>query len=133
MNLSKTSEYALQVMSLMAQEPTRLYRTDDIYGELRIPYRYLRKLMTSLVKNGLIASEQGKYGGYRITRPLETISLMDILNACGENYLANQCFFGFGNCALKLKCMMHDKWISIRENTMQVLVDTSLADIKKTD
>jgi len=130
MNFNKKTEYAFQVMSLMAQDETRLYRTDDIYDILKIPYQYLRKLMTSLSKNKLIASEQGKFGGYRITRPLKAISLMDILNACGENYLSNNCFFGFGNCALQHKCMMHEKWISIRESTKQVLVNTSLAEIK---
>ncbi|MFH1121384.1 MAG: Rrf2 family transcriptional regulator [Bacteroidota bacterium] len=131
MNFSKTTEYSLQIMSLMAQDETRLYRTDDIYDKLKIPYRYLRKLMTSLVKKELIASEQGKFGGYRIKRPLEAISLMDILEANNDSYLSNTCFFGFGNCALIHKCSMHEKWISVRENIRLVLVNTSLAEIKK--
>lgn len=131
MNFSKTAEYALQIMSLIAQDPTRLYRAEDIYKELKIPYRYLRKLMTSLAKNGLIESEQGKFGGYRIIKPLETISIMDILNACGDKFLTNSCFFGFGDCALLNKCIMHDKWTEIRESTTQVLRSTTLSEIRK--
>ena len=130
MNFTKTTEYALQIMSLMAQDESRLYRADDIYQALKIPYRYLRKLMTNLVKSGLIASEQGVFGGYRIARPLSAITLMDILDASGENVFAETCFFGFGNCALVHKCIMHDKWSSTRDNIRQVLVNTSLAEIK---
>ena len=115
----------------MARDEARLYRTDDIYDKLKIPYRYLRKLMTGLAKSGLIVSEQGKFGGYRIARPLEAISFMDILEAGGESYFSNTCFFGFGDCALTHRCMMHDKWISIRESTRLVLVNTTLAEVKK--
>jgi len=131
MTFSKTTEYAFQVMSLMARDETRLYRADDIYEKLKIPYRYLRKLMTGLVKNGLLASEQGKFGGYRIARPLESISLMDILEAGNDSFLTDYCFFGFGKCALDNPCMMHEKWIAVREGIRQVLVTTSLAEIKK--
>ena len=131
MTFTRTAEYALQIMSLMARDESLLYRADDIYDTLKIPYRYLRKLMTALVKSGLIASEQGKFGGYRIARPLETISLMDILEAGGERFLSDSCFFGFGECALIHKCMMHDKWLSIRKSIRLVLVNTSLAEIKK--
>lgn len=130
MNFSRTTEYALQIMSLMARDENRLYRTDEIYEKLKIPYRYLRKLMTGLVKSGLIASEQGKFGGYRIIRPLESISLLNIVESCTDNFLSETCFFGFGQCALDRKCMMHDQWISIRENIRQVLVNTSLAQVK---
>jgi Rrf2 family protein len=118
-------------MSLMARDETRLYRADDIFNSLKIPYRYLRKLMTRLVKSGLIASEQGVFGGYRIARPLETITLMDILEANGESFLTGNCFFGYGSCALVNKCIMHDQWLSIRESIRQVLVSTSMAEIKK--
>jgi len=131
MNFSKTAEYALQIMSLMARDETLLYRADDLFKKLGIPYRYLRKLMTTLVKSGLIVSEQGKYGGYRIARPLESISLIEILETCGEGFDSGGCFFGFGKCALKNKCIMHDKWLSIRKDIIQVLVNTSLAEIKK--
>jgi Rrf2 family protein len=131
MNLSRTTEYALQVMSLMAQDTTRLYRVDDIYNQLKIPYRYLRKLMTSLVRNEMIVSEQGKLGGYRIIKPLDTISLMDILNVCGDNFITNNCFFGLGDCSQQQHCMMHEKWVLIRESTMQVLTNTNLEDIRK--
>lgn len=131
MNFSKSTEYILQIMSLMAQDKTRLYSTDQIYNELKIPYRYLRRLMTSLAKKDLITSIQGKYGGYRITKPLESISIKDILEASNDNFLSMNCFFGFEKCALTNKCIMHDKWGSIQENIKQVLESTSLAEIKK--
>lgn len=130
MNFNKTTEYALRILSFMAQDESRLYRVDDIYKELKIPYRYLRRLMTNLTRSNLIISEQGKYGGYRFAKPIASISLMDIVSAAGEDRLADECFFGIGGCIQVNKCVMHDKWTLIREKMREVLNTTNLADLK---
>ena len=130
MNFSKTTEYALRIMSLMAKDESKLYRANDIYENLQIPFRYLRKLLTILSKSGLLISVQGKNGGYRISKNLNEISLLDILNTMGENPIQNECFFGFHNCAFEEKCAMHDKWMSVRENINSVLISTSLEELQ---
>jgi Rrf2 family protein len=130
MNFSKTTEYALQIMSLMAMDETRLYTADDIFRKLNIPYRYLRRLMTTLTRSKLIISEQGKYGGYRFCRPIADITLMDIVSSVEEDRLADNCFFGFGVCSLMTACIMHEKWTSIREKMKEALNQTTLMDIK---
>jgi len=132
MNFSKTTEYALRIMSFMAMDEKKLYSANYIYKNLKIPFRYLRKLMTTLSKSGLLISVQGKSGGYRISKDLSKISLFDIVNATGDNPINNECFFGFHDCAFVKKCAMHDKWAAVRENINQVLTTTTLAEVKKT-
>jgi len=131
MKFSKTTEYALRIMSFMAADEKKLYRADDIYDHLKIPYRYLRKLMTTLSGTGLIQSVQGKNGGYSITRSLDEIFLIDILRAIGEDQLTETCFFGFDDCAFLQKCSMHDKWQVIRDNIYNILSTTNLAELKE--
>lgn len=130
MNFSKTTEYALRILSLMAKDESKLYRANDIYENLQIPFRYLRKLLTTLSNNGFLSSIQGKNGGYKISKNLNEISLLDVLNTLGENPIRNECFFGFQNCALDEKCAMHDKWISVRENINNVLSSTSIEELQ---
>jgi Rrf2 family protein len=133
MNFSKTTEYAFRILSFMAQDESKLYNVDEIFEKLRIPYRYLRKLMTNLTRSGLIVSIQGKNGGYKISRKTEEIKLLEILNAVDPEYLSGKCFFGFDNCALQIPCIMHSQWTDIRTNIYTILTGTSLADIKKTN
>ena len=66
MNFNKTTEYAFRILSFMAEDESRIYSVDEIFKNLKIPYRYLRKLMTNLSKSELILSVQGKSGGFRI-------------------------------------------------------------------
>ena len=130
MNFSKTTEYALQIMSFIAAEENKFYSANEIYEALQIPFRYLRKQMTILSKTGLIESKQGKYGGYRLSKKTNEISLLDIVNVTEVTSLYNICFFAYQNCSLKAKCRMHDKWVSVRNSVIEILKTTSLKDIK---
>lgn len=133
MNFTKTTEYAFRILSFMAQDEGKLYNVDEIFEKLRIPYRYLRKLMTNLTRSGLIVSIQGKNGGYKISKNTDDLKLLEILNAVDPEYLSGKCFFGFDNCALQIPCIMHRQWTDIRTNVVTILAGTSLADIKKTN
>lgn len=133
MKFSKTTEYAFRILSFMAQDESKLYNVDEIFERLRIPYRYLRKLMTNLTRSGLIVSIQGKNGGYKISRKTEKIKLLEILQAVDPEYLSGKCFFGFDNCALQIPCIMHSQWTAIRTNINTVLAGTTLADVKQTN
>jgi Rrf2 family nitric oxide-sensitive transcriptional repressor len=131
MNFTKTTEYAFRILSYMAKDESHLYNANELYENLKIPFRYLRKQLTLLSKAGLLISEQGKNGGYKIAKDLTTISLLDIVHATGANISGNACFFGFSNCALAEKCAIHDKWASIYENVNNVLISTNLAEFRK--
>jgi Rrf2 family protein len=131
MKFNKTTEYAFRVLNFMAEDESRIYSVDEIFEKLKIPYRYLRKLMTNLSKSDFIDSIQGKNGGYKIFKDLENIKLLDILNAVDPDYLLAKCFFGFDDCALQPTCTMHDQWTDVRTHISTILASTSMADIKR--
>jgi Rrf2 family protein len=131
MNFTKTTEYAFRILSYMAMDECRLYSANELYDNLKIPYRYLRKQLTLLSKSGLLISEQGKNGGYRIAKNPVDISLLDIVQATGADIIDNVCFFGMQNCAFDKKCAIHDKWVAVYENIKNVLSTTNLAEFRK--
>jgi len=130
MKFTKTTEYAFRILSFMAMDESKLYSANELFDNLQIPFRYMRKQLTLLSKSGLLISEQGKNGGYRIAKNPKDISLIDIVQASGENIIENVCFFGFQECAMLEKCAMHDKWIVINEDIIHVLTSTKLAEFK---
>jgi Rrf2 family protein len=130
MDFNKTTQYALRILSFMAEDETKMYSTNEIFESLKIPYRYLRKQMTILSKTGLIISIQGKYGGFKLNRNIKDISLFEIVKATEETRFDNICFFGHDKCSLKKKCAVHYKWLQVREHIINVLKTTSLLDIK---
>jgi len=133
MNFNKTTEYAFRILSFMAEDTSRIYSVDEIFEKLKIPYRYLRKLMTNLTKSEFIDSIQGKNGGYKISKKPEEINLLDIISIVDPEYLSVKCFFGFDNCVLLPTCVMHDQWMNVRRNINTILANTSLANIKQSN
>lgn len=106
------------------------YSSDYIHRHLKIPKKYLQRLLTILSKNGLIKSERGKYGGYRFARKAEKIFLSDIIRAVEGFQTTPKCFFGFGQCVLDSPCAMHDVWADSQMNLINVLSSTRLSDLK---
>lgn len=46
-----------------------------------VPYDYLAKIFTRLSKAGLVRSIEGKGGGFKLAKPAEHITVLDIVNA----------------------------------------------------
>lgn len=133
LKFSKTSEYAFRILSHFAADEDRLYKSDDLFEELDIPFRYLRRLLSKLAKGGLLLSIQGKHGGFKLAKPKSEISLLDIVNAVEEKRSTSECFFGFESCPLNNRCSMHDKWMSVQDNINEILLKTTLEELQSID
>lgn len=129
MEYSRTTKYALQALSLMAKERQTIISADRLHKELKIPKKYLQRLLTKLSKSGIITSVRGKYGGYRFSKRTENITMADIIHAVEGFRTESRCFFGFSTCILDAPCPMHEAWSRLQLQTVQVLTTTTLADI----
>jgi Rrf2 family protein len=130
MRFNKTTRYAFRIFAFMSMNRTKVYRADEMYEHLKIPLRYLRRLLTDLSKTGLMESIQGNRGGFRLKIDSEEITLFDIFSATELNQEKNLCFFGYQECQFgKNKCHMHDHWITIIEGIEKLLKTTTLADL----
>ena len=82
MKLSKKGEYALRAMLdlTMAHELGRpLVPITALAEAQRIPGSFLEQILIELRQAGLLASTRGKYGGYSLARPAETIPIGEIV------------------------------------------------------
>lgn len=131
MNLSKTSQYALKILNYMVMHEGEIFTSQSLHNNLKIPYQYLRRLLTKLSNKGLIKGGKGRGGGYVIAKSYDSIYLSDILEATGEPEIFKSCLFGFENCLLAEKCKIHDRWSEARDSIIHVLQTTSLSSLKE--
>lgn len=78
---SQTVEYALRAMVVLASRPRPPLTTHTIAIDSRVPPDYLIKVLQSLARAGLVASQRGKHGGHLLTRSPREISILEIVNA----------------------------------------------------
>jgi len=133
MKLSKTSEYALRILSFMAKEPDKMYSAKFLVEKLKISDKYLRRMMTDLSKAGFIRSIQGRVGGYIFNKQLNKIILADIIDAVEGMDKYCGCVLGFDECSDDNPCIMHNTWVAVREEFSKVFRNKTLADLNFDD
>jgi len=82
MKLSKRGEYALRALIDLAiahQAGRHLLRLQEIVDKEKIPTPFLEQIFMQLREAGLIDAKRGKYGGYFLARPADTISIGQII------------------------------------------------------
>lgn len=133
MILSNTSEYALRILIYMGKDVQRLYSAKQLVEALKISDKYLRRLMTDLAKSGIIASVQGRDGGYVIAKRPEEIKLADIIEAIEGMDKYTGCLLGFENCSDENPCALHSSLGPIREEFLRVFTHKSINDLDYND
>jgi Rrf2 family protein len=82
MRISARTDYALRAMLELAAAPEgSLVKADDIARAHGIPIRFLLNILTELRHAGMVDSQRGSVGGYRLARPANTITLAEVVRA----------------------------------------------------
>src|SRR5665647_625100 len=131
MTLNKTTEYALTILGFMATRNENVYSAEYLHKQLNIPRRYLRRILTDLSKHGFLKSTSGRNGGFVFARDLKEISLATIINTIEGSDAIFTCILGFSCCIVDKPCIMHDSWMEARSKMVDILSNTTLADLKE--
>ena len=86
-----------------------------------IPESFLAKILQSLVRGGLAASQRGARGGFALARPAGTITLRAIIEAVDGPISLNVCALTPEECDRSGTCRLHRAWVDAQEQLMGVL------------
>lgn len=92
----------------------------------RISLSYLEQLFGKLRRHRIVNSVRGPGGGYCLAKPMESISVADIIVAVDEPLDATSCG-GKENCQNDHRCMTHELWANLNEKMFEYLNSVSLA------
>ncbi|SER20791.1 RrF2 family transcriptional regulator [Microlunatus flavus] len=128
MRLSARVDYALRALSeLAAADAPRT--VDQLSAAQHIPNKYLESILGELRRDGLLRSQRGPEGGYRLARPADAISIADVIRAL-DGELANV----RGSRPENLEYTgaaesLQQVWIALRASERQILEGVSLAHV----
>ena len=129
--ISRSSEYAIRALTYLAlqEDSERFYLARDMAEELSIPAPFLGKVLQPLVARGLLASQRGRKGGFKLVKSPDEVTLFDIVDA--EEHLGRPrvCFLGQAECSDDRACPMHDYWKISHTSFLDELARTSLRDL----
>lgn len=128
--ISRSSEYAIRSLTYMAQQgPGSFHLAQDMAQELGIPPAFLGKVLQPLVTRGILASQRGRGGGFRLAMPPGEVTLAEII-ATQENLdRSRQCVLGQGQCSDEHACPLHHEWRSRTDSFLAQLERMTLTDL----
>jgi FeS assembly SUF system regulator len=131
LRITKLTDYAVLVLADMVRpEPDGARAARDIALETRIPQPTVSKVLKLLARSGLVVSERGKNGGYRLARAPDTMSVADIVDAVEGPISVTECSSSTrGTCELEGHCPIETNWLRINEAIRQTLRGITLSDM----
>lgn len=132
--LSQRTRYTIRALLHLADRygegPVQL---GEIAQAQNIPPKFLTVMLSTMIKEGLVASRRGRDGGYWLARPPGEISYGSIVRLtrgslallpCASRRRHEVC----RNCVSEDTCRLHRVMLMVRDETARILDGLSLAE-----
>ncbi|MCA9392701.1 MAG: Rrf2 family transcriptional regulator [Candidatus Omnitrophica bacterium] len=128
--LSKTSTQVIKAFIELAKLEKGEYQgAGAIAQSIMAPRNYLGKMLQSMASHGLVVSQKGTGGGFRLARPASKITLYDIVEPIDNVTLWSECALGLKRCTDSNPCVIHHRWKAVREAYYDFLKSTRISDL----
>lgn len=132
LQLSKKVDYALMALMHLAQEDGSC-STREIAEGYALPQELLAKILQKLTRAGLVASQQGTKGGYRLALPARSISVVRVIEAVEKTPSLTQCVTDLGACNQFDTCNIKSPLQRLNDHVLLTLSQVSIASMCEED
>src|SRR3954453_8847760 len=94
-----------------------------------IPLRFLLAILNDLRRAGIVESRRGHGGGYRLARPVDEITLAEVIEAVDPTLGERPWMRPATMPQSATRTSVQQVWLTLRANGQQVLETTTIADI----
>ncbi|WP_419729247.1 SUF system Fe-S cluster assembly regulator [Lichenicola sp.] len=126
LRLSKLTDYAVVVLVRLSHED-RLATSPALAQSTGVPEPTVAKVLKALCASGLVASQRGARGGYRLARPLSSIPVARVITAIDGPISLTACVDGAtGGCEAQSSCPIRGRWDPVNDAIRTALTSITL-------
>jgi Rrf2 family protein len=127
--ISARADYALRALLVLAAHEDETTKSDVLAASQQLPKKFLEAILGECRRAGLLLSQRGADGGYRLARPASEIVLGDVIRAvdgplAGIRGVRPESA-GYNGEAEHLQTV----WVAVRASLRGVLDEVTLADV----
>lgn len=133
--LTRKADYALVALSELARHAPDSLCARELADKTEIPLPVLSGVLSQLANHGLVSSIRGVQGGYRLAKPADAISLVDIVEAVDGVPRLTQCCSSIEEhsdkeaCNLEHQCRITGPIQKVHRGLMEFMSKIVLAQI----
>lgn len=117
------------ILSQLARAPSAILSTTVLADVLHLPVTTVSKIMKILADAGMVTSARGSVGGYRLNRPAESITVLDIIRAMEGQVAMTECCTPSKLCSIDNICAIRDNWRKINHKIELLLASYTILDM----
>ncbi len=132
MNISTKSEYGLRALIYLASNNDReVIPAREIAEKWSVPVKYLEQILKTLKEAGIVTSQVGIGGGYRLARSAALITTGEVIRELDGRLAPMGCVssYDYEPCEFENACGLKTLWARARAALIGVLDQTTLADL----
>ncbi|MFF5447785.1 RrF2 family transcriptional regulator [Streptomyces sp. NPDC012888] len=130
MRISARADYAVRAaLQLAASQDGGPLKAEAISVAQEIPHKFLEGILNDMRRGGLVLSQRGGNGGYRLAKPARDITVADVIRVVDGPLVSvrgvrppDLSYTGPAESLLPL-------WIALRSNVREILEGVTLADV----
>jgi len=131
LKIGKLTDYGIVILNELAHAGGKKLSTEDIVSQTRLALPTVRKVMKALADSGLVITQRGAKGGYRIARAPGQIRILDVVQAFEGPVAVTECATDDTACDITDSCSLASNWGGVNQMITQVLSRVTLADIRE--
>jgi len=133
--LSKKTKYGIKALVYLAKQEDRIPVQISIISKAEnISQKFLESILLTLRKNGILGSKKGKGGGYYLLKDPKEIPMTDVMRLLEGPIAMVPCvslnfYEKCDDCPDENVCSVHKIMLKVRDNTLEIFRNTTLADL----
>ena len=131
LRVSRLTDYGTMILGCLAQAAGQSQSAKRIARATGLRLPTAQKLLKQLAVRGLVLSERGALGGYRLARDASAINAAEILEALEGPMALTECSHAEGHCELEPFCSVGGAWRQINRAIRGALEEVTLDDLRR--
>jgi Rrf2 family protein len=137
--LSKKTKYGLKALTYIARsESDSPVQVSEIAKSEQIPQKFLEGILLTLRKSGILGSKKGKHGGYYLRNEPSEIKMTDVMRVLEGPIAMVPCvslnfYEKCDDCPDENLCSVNRLMLQVRDSTLKVFRNTTLADLSSAE
>jgi FeS assembly SUF system regulator len=130
LRIGRLTDYGIVLMRYVAARPEGVHTANEIAAGAALPLPTVSKLLRTLAREGLLASQRGVKGGYGLARPPQETSVAEIITAIEGPIALTLCSVPTpSDCEYERGCPLRGHWQMINQEIRGALERISLSDL----
>lgn len=115
MKITRETDHAMKCILYLSRRPGLCVPIAEIAKNNAIPKSFLAKILQKLTKVGLVRSQQGSSGGFRLLKNPKEVTLREVFVAIQGPMVINDCVIDNKVCERSQYCSVHPVWNELKD------------------